>query len=330
LIHYLSGAASGVAGFEDMGKDWVPVRTAAHDGTLRSGDPRARHVAERWDQFTEYLCLSLSQELGRNVVSVRPRKQTTSTRLDELEKALATEGYLRATVRVPDAIGDLQIRADLKSRQTSFSVDVTAPSEGRPKSRINWLLRQLGDAWSDLRVEVWYPHARETVAVTLEQARERPEILLFPADTTREPRSFVLTLSRPMGQKRSRVEGSFVRETREQAVTFYRDLVQNLKAWQVRPPKIRAEPTVADSSDPPSPPDFLLLTHADRMLPAPANGNALDGDAADGVAPSPPPARPLQGSIQGSVVSKSDPTEPEATPANTGNLTQPDPPSEIL
>jgi hypothetical protein len=328
LIHYLSGAASGVAGFEDMGKDWVPVRTAAHDGTLRSGDPRARHVSERWDQFTEYLCLSLSQELGRNVVSVRPRKQTTSARLDELEKALATEGCLRATIRVPDAIGDLQIRADLKSRQTSLSVDITAPSEGRPKSRINWLLRQLGDAWSDLRVEVCYPHARETVAATLGQARERPEILLFPADTAREPRSFVLTLSRTMGQKRGRVEGSFVRETREQAVTFYRDLVQNLKTWQVRPPKIRAEPTIVDGSDPPSPPDFLPLTHADRMLPAPANGNALGDDAADGVTPNPPLAQPLQGSIQGSVVSKSDPTEPEATPANTGNFTQPDPAPE--
>ncbi|MFZ1154320.1 MAG: hypothetical protein WAN93_05385 [Solirubrobacteraceae bacterium] len=192
LIHYLTGPASGVAGFEDMGKDWVPVRTAAHDGTLRGGDPRARQVAERWDQLTEYLCLSLSQELGRNVMSVRPRKQTTSARLDELEKALATDGDLRATIRVPDAVGDLQIRADLKSRQTSLSVDVAAPSEGRPKPRINWLLRQLSEAWTDLRIEVWYPHARETVAATLEQSRERPEILLFPADPTREPRIFRL------------------------------------------------------------------------------------------------------------------------------------------
>lgn len=33
-----------------------------------------------------------------------------------------------------------------------------------------------------------------------------------------------------------------------------------------------------------------------------------------------------QGSIQGSVLSKSDPNEPNPTPANTGNLTQPDPP----
>jgi hypothetical protein len=328
LIHYLSGEASGVAGFDDMGKDWVPVRTAAHDGTLRGGDPRARQVAERWDQFTEYLCLSLSQELGRNVVSVRPRKQGTSARLDELEKALAADGDLQATIRVPDAISDLQIRADLKSRQTSLSVDIAAPSEGRPKPRINWLLRQLSETWADLRIEVWYPHARETVAATLEQARERPEILLFSADPTREPRSFVLTLSRPMGQKRGRVEGSFVRETREQAVMFYRDLVQNLKAWQVRPPQIRTEAAVADGSDPPSPPDLLPLTPADHMLPAPADSDAPDDDAADGLVSESLPASPFQGSIQGSVLSEADPAEPDATPTITGDPTAPDLPWE--
>ena len=34
-----------------------------------------------------------------------------------------------------------------------------------------------------------------------------------------------------------------------------------------------------------------------------------------------------QGSIQGSVLSESNPGEPDATPATTGNQTQPDPPS---
>ena len=186
LIHYLSSDASGAAGFEDMGEHWVPVRSAAHDGTLRQGDAAARHVAERWEQFVQYLCLSFSQDLGRDVVALRPRKQTTSSRLEEVAKSLATLGTLQATIRVPDAIGDMGIRADLKSRQTALSVDVSAPTEGRPKSRINWLLRQLTEAWPDLRVEVWYPHARESIAVTLEQARERPESLLFPADPKRE------------------------------------------------------------------------------------------------------------------------------------------------
>ncbi len=320
LIDYLSGEASGVTGFEDMGKDWVAVRTAAHDGTLRQGDGRARQVAERWEQFIEYLCLSLSQELGRNVISRRPRKQTTSARLDELEKSLTVGGTLSATIHVPDAIDDLRIRADLKSRQTSLSVDIMAPTEGGPKARIRWLLRQLPEAWPDLRVEVWYPYVRESAAATLEQALARPESLLCQADVKRDPRSFTVTLSRPMGQKRGRAEGSFVRETREQTVTFYRDLVQNLKAWQVRPPQIRTEaaPDV-DSSEPLSPPDLLPLTTADTMLAGLVSGNASDGDIADRLVSTPPEASPPQGSIGSPVLGESDPGEPDPIPATQRN-----------
>ncbi len=275
LIHYLSSEASGVSGFEDMGEHWVSVRSAARDGTLRQGDPTIRQVAERWEQFVEYLCLSFSQELGRNVVPPRSRKQTTGGRLDEVEKSLATRGILEATLRVPDAIGDVQIHADLKARQTSVSVIVSAPTEGRPKSRINWLLRQLTEAWPDLRIEASYPHARESVAAMLEQARAQPDILLCPADVKRDPRAFTLTLSRPMGQKRGRTEGSFVRETRAQAVTFYRDLVQNLKPWQARAPQIRAEPDPPASS-PASPPDILPLLPKDVLQPGTSNDDMAD------------------------------------------------------
>ncbi len=284
LIHYLSSEASGVSGFEDMGEHWVSVRSAARDGTLRQGDPTIRQVAERWEQFVEYLCLSFSQELGRNVATPRSRKQTTNGRLDEVEKALATLGVLQATLRVPDAIGDLQIHADLKARQTSLSVGVSAPTEGRPKSRINWLLRQLTEAWPDLRIEVWYPHARESVAATLDQVRAQPDILLFPTDLKRDPRSFTLTLSRQMGQKRGRAEGSFVRETRAQAVTFYRDLVQNLKAWQVRPPQIRTEPD-PPASAPASPPDILPLLPKDVLNPGASNDDMSDFGSAAPVMP---------------------------------------------
>ncbi len=282
LIHYLSSEASGVSGFEDMGQHWVTVRSAARDGTLRQGDQTTRHVAERWEQFAEYLCLSFSQELGRNVATARPRKQTTTGRVEAADKALATRGVLQTTVRVPDAIGDLHILADLKARQTSVSVSLTAPTEGRPKSRINWLLRQLQDAWPDLRIEVWYPHARESVAATLDQVRGEPDQMLFAADRKREPRSFTLTLSRPMGQKRGRAEGSFVRETRAQAVTFYRDLVQNLKAWQVRPPQIPSKPD-PPARPPASPPDILPLQPKDVVPPGTSNE-----DMSDFKAPAPP------------------------------------------
>lgn len=96
-----------------MGDKWVGVRKAAHDGTLRQNNPEARAVAKRWEEFTQYLCLGLSQDLGRAVSAVRPRK-TVSARRDEPVKQLAADGVLSAVLRVPDAVGDIRIQADLR------------------------------------------------------------------------------------------------------------------------------------------------------------------------------------------------------------------------
>ncbi|MDW5594727.1 hypothetical protein VSS74_10290 [Conexibacter stalactiti] len=255
LIAYLDHEASGAGGFTDMGENWVAVRKAAHDGTLRPS-PEARDVAERWEQFTNYLCLGLSQDLGENVTVLRPRRQTTSMRLDEIVRMLTGEGRLEATLRVPGAIGDIDLRADLRTRQTLTRVSFAAPGEMRATPRINWLLRQLKEAPGDLRVDVAYPNARQTTAGLLLVVAEEPERLLYEPDIRREPRSFSLTLLRKMGQKRGKEEGSFVRETRNQIVDFYGDLVQNLKPWQARAPRLREvdldEPAEVAQPDPPA------------------------------------------------------------------------------
>jgi len=240
LIHYLSSEASGAFGFEDMGDKWVAVRKAAHDGSLRAGDASARDVAERWEQFTNYLSLSLSQELGANVIAFRPRNQTTPARLDELAKGLAADGQLVSTLRIPDAAGPVKIRADLRSRQTFVTVTLDAPRDGRVKARFNWLLRQLKDAPNDLLIEASFPNARSTTAAKLAEVRGDPAPLYYPQEPRREPRDFAITQVKAMGQKRGRAEGSFVRETGAQMVSFYRDVVQDLKPWRAPAPKLRA------------------------------------------------------------------------------------------
>ncbi|HZV75779.1 MAG TPA: hypothetical protein VFF79_18890 [Conexibacter sp.] len=145
LIAYLDHEASGASGFTDMGSSWVAVRDAAHAGTLRAADPEARDVCERWDQFMEYLALGLAQDLGADVAVVRPRRQTPEQRVQALVRTLADDGALVGSVRVPDAVAPLDLRADLRTRRMIASVTVDAPGEGRPLSRINWLLRQIAD-----------------------------------------------------------------------------------------------------------------------------------------------------------------------------------------
>jgi hypothetical protein len=149
---------------------------------------------------------------------------------------------MRSTLRIPDAVGPLEIHTDLRSRQTTTSVSIDAPREGKQRARFSWLVKQLADAPDDLRVEAVFPNARVTTAASLGSLREDPTVLFYSADPRREPRAFVLARSRPMGQKRGRTEGSFVRETSAQALEFYRDLLQNLKRWAAPAPKLRVEP----------------------------------------------------------------------------------------
>jgi hypothetical protein len=263
LIAYLDHENSGAGGFQDMGERWVRVRDSARQGTLRAADPEVRVVAERWEHFLEYLALGLSQDLGRDVVPVRARKETTSSRVDRLVLELANRGGLVGGIRVPDTVGPLDLDVDLRARQVTTSVRVDAPAEGRPTARINWLLRQLSEAPADLRIEVAFANSRETSSLLLQEAKEFPQRLLHPADPKRELRSFVIAASRPMGLKRGKGQGSFVRETRRQVLDFYAEVVQGIKAWQARPPKLPEAPVEVSKTAQPEPPPFAAVDERD-------------------------------------------------------------------
>lgn len=256
LIAYLDDERSGASGFGDMGQAWVAVRDGARNQTLRAGDSQVRAVTERWEQFLDYLSLGLGQDLGRDVEVGRPRKQTREARLSELSQLLAREGTLAGRLRVPDAVGPLDIEANLQTRQVTTSVRLSAPEDRRARGRISWMLQQLKTAPADLRVSVSFVKAAETTVCLLGAAREDPGRLLSNADPKREPRSFRLALSRPLGRKRGRAAGSFVGDTRTQAIDFYRDIVQDLKAWRAPAPKLPAGHEEDDPSPQPEPPSF--------------------------------------------------------------------------
>lgn len=251
LIAYLAHEKSGAIGFEDMGKHWVSVRNAARDGTLRQSDAGVQDVVNRWEQFLEYLCLSLSQDLGVEVVSTQSRARSGKEWTDGLLKTLCDEGKLTGTFRVPATVGPIEVEADLRARQTRTNVKVAAPKEGRPLTRIKWILNQLKHAPADLRVEVQFQRTKETTARLLSEAREDPASLLSPTDRKREPRGFVLSLARPLGTGRGRGERSFVLETRRQVVSFYRNIVGNLREWQARAPKLPDAESADEAADDP-------------------------------------------------------------------------------
>ena len=256
LIAYLDHEKAGAGGFEDMGESWVAVRDGARQHTLRMADKGVRDVANRWEQFVQFLALGLCQTLGRNVEAVWPKKVDAAGRVDLSVRSLVDHGKLGATIRVPDAAAPVDLSADLRARLFVTSVELAAPREGRAKTRINWIVRQLKDAPDNLQVEVRYPNAKETVSATLKEAREKPDRLLFAADPHREPRAFRLLLARELGAKRGKLAGSFVAESKRQAIDFYRSIVQGLKPWSASAPKLPGVGEPASPAASPQPPEF--------------------------------------------------------------------------
>lgn len=159
---------------------------------------------------------------------------------------------------MPDAAAPVDLEANLRTRQLRTSATIPAPKEGRPQTRINWILRQVKEMRPDLRVEVRYPNAREHPSLLLRDALEHPERLLYAPDPKRDPRVFDLALVGDLGRKRGKRQGSFVGDSRGQLLTFYRDVLQQIRPWQPPAPRLPApRPPEATRADGDSPPDSV-------------------------------------------------------------------------
>lgn len=124
----------------------------------------------------------------------------------------------------------------LRGQQIITSISLKAPKTGRTTTKINWLLRQLKSTAANVRVDSWAARSRTSMADLLGNVRNNQE-LLVPTDK-REIVSFTVSLSRPMGMKRSTGKNSFVDSVMGALDDFYGDVVQHLREWQPAAPKL--------------------------------------------------------------------------------------------
>ncbi|MFE2754785.1 hypothetical protein ACFXGA_22565 [Actinosynnema sp. NPDC059335] len=252
LIRYLEHPRSGAMAFEDMGPAWVPLREAVQAGTLRTTDESAPEIALRFDALVRFACLQLGRRLGTDVTPALTRKELAEprTRVARQVGQLVAEGRLTAGIAIPGTVGTLHVTADLRAGRVSCHIDLDAPREGRPTTRVNWLLRQLKNAPDGIRLEAFALHARGPGASELLKAvKDDPAVLVV--DPAKEIRGFRVANSVPMGGKRGTGRNSFIDSVLTAVTGFYEDVVQNLKPWAAAPPRIRPEEAFAPPVDVP-------------------------------------------------------------------------------
>ena len=262
LIRYLEHANAGAIDFSDMGEHWVGVRDAVKNRTLRHSDKKKTvEVAGKWEELVSFAALRLGRKLGTDVQEVLATKERNdiSIRIANIVDAMVTRDLMPGAIRIPNTVGDIALKADLRAQQIVASVSIEAPKTGRATTRINWLLRQLKSASPDVRLESWGMRSRSSMSDLLSNVRKK-QSLLIPIDN-RKIVSFTVSLTRPMGLKRSVGKRSFVDSVLHTLDDFYGDVVQHLREWQPAAPKLQrnevieietspASPTGDDSSEP--------------------------------------------------------------------------------
>lgn len=250
LIRYLEHPQSGAVDFDDMGPGWVTVRNAVTERTLRATDTAAADVVARFAQLVAFSGMWLSRQLG---VSVQPAMSRAEARDAALYvqngvARLVDTGILRGALKVPNAIAPIDISADVRSGLITCSINVSAPTQGRTKTRINWLVRQLSDAPEKVALEAWPAWARVAgPSCPLVDVRSTPECLI--EDPLKELKSFTIRLSAVAGTKRGQGRGTFVGSVLKLVEDFYESVVQNIRPWTPPAPSVKPKSTLETGPD---------------------------------------------------------------------------------
>ncbi len=237
LIRYIEHPRSGAQEFEDMGVSWVEVREAVSNRVLRAKDPATLAVCQHWGQLIRFNCLKLTRRLGVEVIggelAKRPKAQLDVSKVAE---TLAATGRLESAYAIPNTAGPIDFVADLTTGRIEVGITISAPGEGRQKSRVNWLIRQLHDASDSVRIEAWAKQARSPLSAILKDLREEPALLVL--DEKRDLVQFRVSSTYKMGAQRGIGRNGFVTSCVDSLEAFYDEAVQPLRAWQARAPEI--------------------------------------------------------------------------------------------
>lgn len=250
FIRYLEYPKSGAVDFDDMGPSWVPVRDAATNSTLRANDPATHDVVDHFSQLVRYIGMNLSSQLGVDVQQVLSRKERNDpvSFIQSMSQELASTGRMKGSISVPYAASLVNILADLRAGRIACSVDLTAPGEGRPMTRVSWLLRQLKTAPDELMICALGPRAKDAgPSLRLDRVLSKPELLL--PDSKFEVKTFVLTLTAVAGTKRGQGKSSFVGSMLDLTNRFYESVVQNLKVWVPPAPKVKPDGLATEKAE---------------------------------------------------------------------------------
>jgi hypothetical protein len=244
LSRFLAHPSAGVTSFTSMNPEWkTAVSTIRSEGKLQKSSDDAQHTIRAWHEESQDLALKLTMKLEvpvRVKISKRHRDEP-KIRFQEDLAALCDDEQLVCEYEIPDAVDDMRVVANIRSRTIVVSMGLKAPLDRVSISaRVNWLLRQFStdDVGSFFISASWLGRAQSTQKSVEELLRDPKAIQADNPKLT--PTKFEVRYVNECGQRFSG-QRTFIEEVEKAAPHFYREVGQHLRPWMAQAPKVKED-----------------------------------------------------------------------------------------
>ena len=251
-IKYITDDESRIIAPPSLGAHWGIVLQAAREHKLSTVPNQLTDVTEHWDAFLKKLAFRLRAKMGADVQrrTSRADVKDPGKRTKQMCAEALDSGILTGALKVRDAIGDIRLELMLQGKVVRYSVRFPAPSEGRTKTRLNWLLRKLpiDDLPKGLQVRVEWNRRGLYTEAPIDALQDGPMPIMTGPDhaaisTDAEPRFFVLGWTMGLATGRGRAGVRVLASITDGVERFYRQAMEGLVPYVPKAPRFpRDEP----------------------------------------------------------------------------------------
>ena len=257
MVRYFEHPSSGVKGFDQMNSEWHSlVLGVRNKQQFKRSSPEIENTAASWHQEERDICLILSRCIGEQVDIRLSRKHQAdpALRLRDACDSLIASQELRCAFSIPNAASDLEVTANLQSRNISCSMKLNAPSDKkRASARVNWLVRQLrgvkdddgGIKDDDVIVRAFWPGRGGPTQKFLSEIRVDSKCLESERPGA-APTSFEVVVIRELAGRFSGPR-TFIEDLEKLIPEFYDQIGYHLRPWVPPPPSIDKRDPIQDA-----------------------------------------------------------------------------------
>ena len=261
-IRYVEDPGSRIIVPPDLGDRWPQVLKAAKINELGQSEADLEDVAHHWVGYMRKLGFRLRAKLGADVEVRLSRKERTDPNLQATNAINLQDASLSGALRIPGAAGDITLRVLLPSRTVQYVLEVPAPTEGRPITKLKWLARWLKpeNLPGDLEVTAdWKLPGKLRKLVTAckvgpyleEPGRLGLDAEGLPVDKRAEPQILRLTWNRSLASTTRRQSSAPVLEYISKGLEdFYHNVVQDVRPYVPRVPQMEEEQPAVEPAKP--------------------------------------------------------------------------------